>query len=77
MFSFENILNRKSKVGASLAEDHGSNDAWLGTGNQNPYPIGTASYVAYNTGYLEAEELIDEFVNAKYPGVPDACGMDI
>ncbi len=70
MFSIDSILNRR-KPRESLAEDHGSNDAWLGLGNQNPYPIGTAPYVAYNTGYLEAEELIDEFTHAKIPGVPD------
>jgi hypothetical protein len=57
------LLRRKS---LGLANDHGYNDAWLGLPNSNPHAIGSLEYVEYNRGFVEGEELADEFISVSY-----------
>lgn len=67
------IFNRQPKE--SLANSHGYNDAWLGIGNQNPYPVGSIDHKQYDWGYNEAIQLVEEYdsVPSYYPSNEYGC----
>jgi hypothetical protein len=49
---------------ASLANDAGYNDAWLGLAYNNPFPLGTIDYKQYEWGYNQAQNDVDELADA-------------